>query len=152
MKKKTHKKNPNIDFITQDNTEINVEHKYSDDPHETALWFDQLMKFDEKKRLAIVRSAMTKLKSAKPEMYDFIKKFNCQLVGISPRVEYTLSGKEGSEDLEVTWIHSFSQPTLLFWCKAGGFGLFVNSVLDFDDSVLNNIKGNPKSSLRGFTG
>lgn len=152
MAKAKSKKNPQIEFITQENISIPVNHKDNEDPLKTALWFDQALKLDDVNRLKIIRVAMTRIRKAKPETYEFIKSFNCKLVGIIPRVEYSLTGKEGKRDLEYTWIHSFSQPTLLFWCEKGGFGFFVNSVLDYDNSILNNIKGNTKADLKGFTG
>lgn len=154
QKQKTNmaKKNPEIEFVTENNESHIVDHIENEDPHEIALWFDQALKLDSPKRIKMVRSAMNKIKQNKPDTYEFIRKFECTLVGIMPRVEYALSGQEGKDDLNVTWIHSFSQPTLVFWCEKGGFGFFVNSVLGYDDSILNKIKGNPKTSLKGFTG
>lgn len=152
MKNKKARKNPEIEFITENNESHVIDHVDNEDPHEVALWYDQALKLDDKKRLAQVRMAMRQIKQSKPDTYEFIQKFNCKIVGIIPRVEYALTGQDGKQDLNVTWIHSFSQPTLLFWCEKGGFGFFVNAVLDYDNTILNNIKGNPKNSLKGFTG
>lgn len=121
------------------------------DPSELAPWYKQFMKLDEKKRRHIAESALLQVKVAKPEMYQFIKKFGCKLVGITPRIEYACLNK-GDGDLDVTYIHSFSMATLLFWCDAGKFGFFVNANLDYDDTVLNRVKGNKKDrSIKGFT-
>jgi hypothetical protein len=73
-------------------------------------------------------------------------------VGVTPRIVYTLADSSDGESLDVSWIHSFSMTTLLFWCDQGQFGFFVNPNLDFNETVLNKVKGNPKTSLKGFTG
>jgi len=122
------------------------------DPNEWPLWYDQYSKLDESKKKAMAKRALEQIKEAKPETYNFIQKFKCEIVGVSPRVEYALSNSNEG-DTNVTWVHSFSMPTLLFWCPAGAFGFFVNPILDFNDTVLNKIDGNPKQrGLRGFTG
>lgn len=120
-------------------------------PEDLAPWFKQFLKLDTKKREAFAQKVMDRLYSEKKEAYEFIRKFNCELVGISPRIVYTLVDAPDGE-LDVTWIHSFSMPTLLFWCKQGGFGFFVNPNLNYDDTVLNKVKGNKQQSIKGFTG
>jgi hypothetical protein len=101
-------------------------------------WYNQLIRMDEKTRLKAAESALEKIKKAKPDTYEFLKKFDMELVGFMPNVAYTMP--DDSEDaLNVTYVHDFSQSTLLYWCKKGGFGIFVNASLDY------NAKG-----LRGF--
>jgi hypothetical protein len=133
-----------------DQETVEVDYEESTDPHEIALWYQQFVNLPEKKRKEIAEKAMMKIQDAKPDTYQFIKKFKCELVGVSPRIEYSLvDRREG--DLEGTWIHSFSLPTLLFWCPDGKFSFFVNANLDFNDTVLNRQKGNKKQQLKGFT-
>jgi hypothetical protein len=120
-------------------------------PAEFPLWFKQLFSLSESKRKDIVKKMMKAVKESNPEAYEFIQKAKCKLVGVQPRVEYALiDSKEG--DTSCTWVHGFSMATLLFWCEEGSFGLFINPVLKYDDSVLNKISGNKKQSIKGFTG
>lgn len=129
-----------------------VEANYREiDPTSYPLWYQQLFSFDDKKRKQIIVSLLKSIEEAKPEAFEFIKKNECKLVGLMPRVEYALmSSKEG--DTGCTWIHAFSQYTFVFWCENGGFGLFINPVIEYNDSVLNKIPGNTKQSIKGFTG
>lgn len=121
------------------------------DPLEYPLWYQQFLSLDSAKRKKIVAKMMKDIKEAKPDAFKFIEKFNCRLVGIQPRIEYALSdSKDG--DIEVTWIHGLSMATLLFWCDEGGFGFFINPVLDYNNSALNKIDGNKNRPVRGFTG
>ena len=101
-------------------------------------WYNQLIQMDEKARVRAVEVAMAKLKKSKPETYEFIKKEKCELVGFVPNIEDTLPNNEENA-LDVTYLHDFSQYTMLFWCPAGGFGFFVNASLEY------NARG-----LRGF--
>lgn len=121
------------------------------DPREYPSWYTQFFSLDSSKRKKTINSLLENIKKEQPEAYQFIKKFDCKLVGVQPRVEYALiNSSEG--DTTCTWIHAFSMATLLFWCEAGSFGLFINPVLHYDDSVLNKIPGNKKQNIRGFTG
>lgn len=137
-----------VDF-EDDNT---IELDESADPSELAPWYKQVLQLPEKKRLEISEIALRRVKEAKPEAYNFIKKFNCHLVGLCPSIDYTLL-KKSDGDLDVTFIHAFSMPTLLYWCADGGFGFFVNANLDYNDTVLNRVSGNKRDdSIKGFTG
>lgn len=121
------------------------------DPREYPLWYKQLFSLDSKKRKQIVATLLESIKKEKPEAYKFIKSTGCKLVGVQPRIEYAImDSSEG--DTSCTWIHGFSMSTLLFWCDEGGFGLFINPILHYDDTVLNKISGNKKQNIRGFTG
>lgn len=122
----------------------------SRDPHEFPPWYTQFLKLPEKKRLEMVNRALEKVKAEKPETYSFIDKFSCELVGVTPRIEYALC-KSSEGDLDVTWVHGYALVTLLYWCADGGFGFFVNANLEFNDTVLNKVKGNEKQKLKGFT-
>jgi len=143
------KKNPEIEIGDIGTFTVDVDE--SKDPHAWPLWYQQFMRLSESQRAKIADRAISILKDTKPETYEFIKQMKCELVGLSPRVEYAMVKGDASE-LEVTWVHSFSGPTLVYWCELGKFSLQVNGVLDYNDSVLNRIEGNPKSTLRGFTG
>ena len=123
----------------------------SGDPHELAPWFEQLLKLDERKRRALKDKALELIQKSKPEAYDFIRKFKCELVGFCPRVEYTMV-EDRMNDIDITWIHPFSIPTLLYWCKQGQFGFFVNANLSYNESVLERVPGNKVEDLKGFTG
>lgn len=122
------------------------------DPTEFPLWYKQMMKLPQKKRQDIVNVAMVRIKETKPETYKFIKEHRCRVVGLCPAIEYALVDKSEG-DIDVTWIHGFSLPTLLFWHPKGDFGFFVNANLKYNDTVLNKIKGNNvDKNIRGFTG
>lgn len=130
---------------------IQIEH--SGDPNDFPLWYKQFSELDEKKRKKFAELALKRVKAAKPEAYEFIQKFRCELVGISPNISYALIKDEGPDSLSVTWVHGFSMPTLLYWCKQGGFGFFVNANLDYNDTVLNRVEGNKVDpTIKGFTG
>lgn len=119
-------------------------------PEDYPLWYDQFAKLPEKAKKDIAHTALKRIASTKPEMADFIRKMRCELVGLCPRIEYILADeREGETD--VTWVHGFSIPTLLYWCKEGKFGFFVNANLDYNDTVLNKVNGNKRQSLKGFT-
>lgn len=120
-------------------------------PTQFAPWYQQLMNLDEKSRRQIVAVALKRIQDVRPETYRFIKKFGCKLVGITPSLEYTLT-KAHEGELDITFSHAFSMPTLLFWCPAGKFFIQVNANLEYNDTVLNKIKGNKKQSIRGATG
>jgi hypothetical protein len=120
------------------------------DPTDWALWYKQLASFDRDKRKQVLKTALARIKAGRPDTYEFIQKFKCELVGICPNISYTLC--EGPE-LDVTFFHNFSMPTLLFWCDAGKFGFFVNANLEYNDTVLNNVSGNKRDrEIKGFTG
>lgn len=122
------------------------------DPTKLAPWYDQLLKLDEKSRAAVASKAMKLIQNSKPETYKFIKKFGCKLVGITPRVEYALLKEGEVGDMDVTYVHSYSMPTLLFWCDEGKFHFSVNANLDYNDTVLNRVRGNVRDrSIKGFT-
>jgi hypothetical protein len=120
-------------------------------PGSFAPWYEQLMLFEEKKRLAICRTALKRLKENRPETYQFIKDGRCKLVGIAPSIEYTLVEKSEG-DLDVTFSHAFSMPTLLYWHPKGKIAILVNANLEFNNTVLNKVRGNKSESIRGFTG
>ena len=138
--------------MTNQGTDDFIEINENADPTEFPLWYKQLMQLDEKRRKEIVVKALERIKEAKPATYKFIKENKCKVVGLSPAIEYALIDKaEGN--LDVTWIHGFSLPTLLLWHPAGEFGFFVNANLKYNDTVLNKIKGNKvDKNIRGFTG
>lgn len=98
-------------------------------------WYEQLIKMSEKKRRYAVDLAMAKIKEAKPDTYEFIQNFNCELVGFIPNVQYTRPDDD-EKSLDITYIHDFSQYTLLFWCEKGGFSFFVNASLKYNDGGL----------------
>jgi len=135
----------------QMNEQIEVEIDHNSDPAELPPWYDQFLKLDESQREDVMKRAMDMIKKAKPETYRFIQKFDCELAGISPRVEYAvLKNEEG--DMSVTYVHAYSMPTLLFWCPAGEFHFSVNANLKYNDTVLNNVDGNKiDRNIRGFT-
>lgn len=115
------------------------------------LWYEQFLKLPDSKRKQIIDKVLNFIKERNKAGYDFIKNTKSELVGVSPRIVYTLaSEKEG--DLDISWIHAFSMATLLFWCEQGKFGFFINPVLRYNDTVLNNIEGNKKNKVKGFTG
>lgn len=101
-------------------------------------WYVQLMKMDESKRQRAAQTALEQVREAKPEAYQFIKNFNCKLIGLIPNVAYTMP--DNSEDaLDVTYVHDFSKYTLLFWCEQGGFALFINSTLAYNKKGLKGL-------------
>jgi len=120
-------------------------------PNSVAPWYDQFTKLSDGKRSLIAKTALRNLEEAKPEVADFIHKYKCELVGLQPRVEYALFDSRAG-DTDVSWVHSFSMPTLLYWSKKLKLGFFVNANLEYNDTVLNKVKGNKKQSLQGFTG
>lgn len=121
------------------------------DPSDFPSWYKQFLELSDSKRKQIADTALKRVKEAKPEAYEFIKKFRCELVGISPSLMYALvSSKDG--DASVTWVHGFSMPTLLYWCRQGGFAFLVNANLDYNDTVLNRVEGNKVDrAIKGFT-
>lgn len=124
----------------------------SKDPSDLPLWYEQFLKLEPSERKAVAKTAFRRVQEKKPETAAFIKNFDCELVGISPRVEYgLLTGNKG--ELGATWLHAFSMPTLLYWCAKGGFTFMVNVNLKYNDTILNDIEGNSKDrGIRGFTG
>lgn len=121
-------------------------------PDAYAPWYEQFMQLSQSNREKIAKEAMRRIENEKPEVAYFLEKVGYELVGIQPRVEYALITETKGDPIDVTWIHSFSMPTLLFWCKQIKAGLFVNANLDYNDTVLNKVSGNKRQSLRGFTG
>lgn len=129
-----------------------IEIDESADPGEFPPWYSQLVKLPESKREDIYKKSMLQLKNHKPGIYKFITECKCKLVGFMPSVGYTLKKKSDGE-LDVTFIHAFELPTLLFWHPEGEFGFFVNVNLKYNDTILNNVKGNNiDREIQGFTG
>lgn len=121
------------------------------DPTEYPLWYKQLFSLDGITRKRIVKSVLSQVKDASPETFKFLEEQDAKLVGVIPRVEYSLmDSKEG--ELGITWVHGFSQYTFLFWCEYLKIAVITNPVLEYDDSVLNKIEGNKKQNIKGFTG
>lgn len=141
------KKNPTVEF---DGEEIEFDSAEFDPAH-FAPWYRQLMQLDEKRRKEIAQEALKRIRASKPDTYRFIVDMKCKLVGICPAVEYTLLTKDEG-DLDVTFSHAFGIPTLVYWVPRGKFAILVNANLEYNDTVLNKIKGNKKESIRGFTG
>jgi hypothetical protein len=98
------------------------------------LWYKQMFKVDESKRVAMQKAAITLIKQSKPEAYEFISKFKCKLVGFMPNVVYTMPD-DSKGALQVNFVHKFSQYTLVYWCEQGGFAFFINASLKFDDEM-----------------
>lgn len=122
-------------------------------PDEMPLWYAQMKQLSASKRAELTQRVLARIKKSKPEAYQFLKSMRCPLVGFMPSVQYTLATPDArGTDLQVDWIHALGSTTLLFWCKQGGFGFFINENLNYDDTVLNKTRGNPKQVLRGFTG
>ncbi len=122
------------------------------DPAEFPPWYQQLMKLSNDKRREIIGKALKRIQAVKPETMKFIKDGKCRLVGIAPAVEYTLADKKDGE-IDVTFVHGFSIPTLVFWHPQGKFAFMVNANLEYDDTVLNKIPGNNVDrEIHGFTG
>ena len=137
--------------FTQDDYEVEATVKQLN-PLNQSLWFKQFLLLSEEKRRKIKDKVLSSLKEYKPNTYKFILKFKCELVGLCPKIEYALLNSNEGE-INCTWIHHFSGPTMLFWCDEGEFGFFVNPNLSYNDSILNKIEGNKQDSLiRGFTG
>lgn len=148
--KKRYAKNPELEFQDNEGEVLSVDYIDNRDPSEFPPWYVQFIKLSDDKKKAIVDRAMAQIKEAKPDLYSFIRKFKCQLVGVQPNLQYALtSARDGNT--EVTWVHAFSLPTLQFFCPEGKFGLFVNANLDFNDTVLNHIEGNRSQKVRGWT-
>lgn len=114
-------------------------------------WYKQFLDLDEKERAEILKIAMKRIEQKKPDTYKFIKQFRCKLIGISPRTEYSLVSEKDGE-VNVTFVHAYSMPTLLFWCPQGEFHFSVNANMKYNDTVLNKIKGNKiDKNIRGLT-
>lgn len=97
-------------------------------------WYAQLIRLDESKHEAAVKTALDKIKKSKPDAFKFIEDNKCELIGFIPNVSYAMPNN--SEDsLGVTFVHDFSQSTLLYWCKGGGFAFFINASLKYNDGV-----------------
>jgi hypothetical protein len=136
--------------LIENEVEISLDNE--SDPAELPPWYEQFLKLDEKARKSVMMSALNLLKEAKPETYNFVKKFRCELAGISPRVEYAVM-RDNDGDMNVTYVHAYSMPTLLFWCPEGEFHFSVNANLKYNDTVLNKVEGNKiDRNIRGFTG
>lgn len=96
-------------------------------------WYTQLIRLDEKKHQAAVKKALEHVKEAKPEVYEFIVQNKMELIGVIPNISYAMcNNSEGY--LGVTFVHDFSQVTLLYWCQAG-FCIVVNPSLDYNNGV-----------------
>lgn len=102
-------------------------------------WFKQLTELDEPFRKNAVAQALARIKESKPDAYKFITENRCELVGFIPNVVYTMPHDE-EDNLDVKYLHDFSQYTLLYWCKQAGFGFFINASLKYN-----------AGGLRGFT-
>lgn len=103
-------------------------------------WYTQLLKMDESKRKKAVEMALSHVKEAKPDAYEFIKNYNCKLIGFIPNVMYSMP--DDSEDsLSATFVHDFSKYTLLYWCEEGQFALFINSTIAFNKDGLRGLIG-----------
>ena len=118
---------------------------------ELPSWYQQFLELDTKDRKKLVSKVLALIQKSNPEGYNFIKNSGAELVGISPRLEYALI-EGASDDTDITWLHAFSMPTCLFWCEKGKFAFFINPNLRHNQTVLDKVSGNPKSSLKGFTG
>lgn len=132
-------------------TEIDVEVDENADPSDYPLWYKQYLKLDESQRKEIHKIALKRLKEAKPDAFKFVQKFGCKLVGITPRTEYSLVSEKDGE-VNVTYVHKYAMPTLLFWCPQGEFHFSINANLKYNDTVLNEVKGNKVDrEIRGLT-
>ena len=118
---------------------------------ELPLWYRQFMELDESKKKKAIARILEGIKQNRKKLYDFIKKSECELVGVVPRIVYMLPGGK-DEESSTTWIHAFAMTTLLFWHEEGQFGFFANPVLSYNDSILNHEEGNKTHDLKGFTG
>jgi hypothetical protein len=98
-------------------------------------WYEQVMRLEPSKRDEVSAKALEKIKEAKPEAFNFIQKFGCKLVGFIPNVAYTMPNDQ-EQNSDVTFIHDFSQTTLLYWCSDGGFAFFVNASLKYNANGL----------------
>lgn len=105
---------------------------------EVPPWFRQLIHMDEKHRQKAVDSALKKLKEAKPDAYAFIKDNDCELIGFIPNISYTLPFNEDG-NLDVKYLHDFSQYTLLYWCKQAKFAFLVNASMDYNANGLRGL-------------
>lgn len=96
-------------------------------------WYLQLIRLDEDKHQETVANTLEKIKQAKPDVHKFIVKNNMELIGFIPNIQYAMAN-DSEGYLGVTFVHDFSQYTLLYWCDAG-FGLFVNPSVSYNDGV-----------------
>ena len=132
---------------------VEVEYNLDHDTNITEYpdWYKQYLDLGEKDRKEILRIALNRVKKAKPDTYNFIKKFKCELIGITPRTEYSLVSERDGE-VSVTFVHAYSMPTLMFWCPAGQFHFSINANLKYNDTVLNAVQGNKiDRKIRGLT-
>lgn len=121
------------------------------EPGDLPLWYQQFIKFDDKKKSEAIEKTISMIKAKNPELYSFIRQYRCVLVGVMPMVQYNLPDcKHGDGD--TTWIHGFAVPTLIYWHPKGKFSFFANPILRFDETVLNEVGGNPRQNIKGFTG
>jgi hypothetical protein len=115
-------------------------------------WYEQVIKLPEKVRREIQEKEMDQLRrgDAKAKVaYNLIHHNGLILVGFMPKVEYC---RHTGEDLEVNWVHHFSRPTLLFYNPQNNMGIFINAVLRYNDTILNEIRGNARVEIEGWTG
>lgn len=132
--------------------EVEIEVDPNTDPSEYPIWYKQYLRLDEKARQEIHKKAIDRIKTAKPQTYQFIKKFKCQVIGITPRTEYSLINEKDGDN-NVTFVHKYSMPTVLFWCPSGDFHFSVNAVMKYNDTLLNKVSGNKvDKNIRGLTG
>jgi hypothetical protein len=143
------KKNPQIGLPEFDNIEVDVPDT-DDDIEVLPLWYKQFMSLDSKQRILKIDKVLKAVKKYKPELFDFLRAFKCQLVGVIPRVAYALPD-EAYGDSKATFVHKFQDVTLLYWCPRGKFTFEVSPTMDYNDTVLNHIKGNKKVSIAGLT-
>lgn len=145
-----------IDFCDDANhpdagTEIIGVVDFDSPPGAMPLWYEQVKRLPENKRRELAERVLERIRLTKPDAYASIKKMKMPRIGFVPEITYTLISGDDQER-QADWIHAFGSQTLLFWCKQGGFGIFINENLDYDDTILNRTRGNPKQTLRGFTG
>lgn len=117
-------------------------------------WFEQIVALPERSRLDVEQRelrAMAQGTDKNREALKFIRQNGLKLVGFIPKVEYAMV--QGSADeLHTCWIHHFSRPTLLYYNPKTHMGVFINAVLRYNNTILNEIQQNKKQDISGWTG
>lgn len=126
----------------------------SHDIHGHPPWFEQIGMLPEKMRKEVEArelKAMAQGTDKNREALKFIRQNGLVLVGFMPKVEYAMI--DGSRDeLQTCWVHHFSRPTLLYYNPKTHMGVFVNAVLRYNNTILNEIQQNKKQEISGWTG
>lgn len=126
-------------------------------------WVETILKLPQEARLKMVDAVISSIASyrekigGKTEEQKYLSEIlknqeDVELIGFSVNAMYVKAESEFQDELEAIFVHPWGTPVLAYKHKRLPIVFLVGPGVRFNESVLDEVKGNPRVKVRGITG